>query len=584
MKHSHYLKQAWQGQTEAVAVSQGADALTDKLKNALSPILILSFLVLLVSIPYSPGYNTVRLRLGDGVARVFETDASTVGAFLAERKVELHPGDVVVPSLDSLISDGIAVEVDPVRHFRVSVDKQVFDFTSSAETPKEVMESLGLGWSPHDSISVQGVVVAAKPPVGAAPASIPLRESRVTNRGGRPIPDRLSFNIQSPLSEIIASTWPQGGGGGDIPDTISITLDRAKTLYVDDDGRSVTIHSTANTVGRALLAEGIPVYLYDKVTPSVDSGTQDEMKLSIERAREVKVYDGEQTRLAYVHGETVRDALKAMQITYSADDLLDPPATAAITDVIKLVRAQSVTLYVDGRESHFSSTAEDVGAMLAVRGVQLGPTDIVSPTVETPLSAGMIVRVVRVVEKFERVEESIPYGQIEQPDAETLEGQSWTQPGKPGIKAVFYRVIFHDGVEISREAVDELVVAASVDEIKFTGTRKANAVDTEVGPVIYNRAIKMWSTYYFPSTCGKAPGSPGYGITATGRRATKGIVAVDPRVIPLHTRLYIPGYGFAVAEDTGGMIKGNRIDLCFDDADRGRISWGSRWVMVYILD
>ncbi len=58
------------------------------------------------------------------------------------------------------------------------------------------------------------------------------------------------------------------------------------------------------------------------------------------------------------------------------------------------------------------------------------------------------------------------------------------------------------------------------------------------------------------------------GMTAIGRRAGHGIVAVDPRVIPLGTRLYIPGYGLAVAGDTGGAIVGNRIDLGFDSHAR----------------
>jgi 3D (Asp-Asp-Asp) domain-containing protein len=57
---------------------------------------------------------------------------------------------------------------------------------------------------------------------------------------------------------------------------------------------------------------------------------------------------------------------------------------------------------------------------------------------------------------------------------------------------------------------------------------------------------------------------------------------VDPAVIPLGTRLYIPGYGFAVAADVGGAIVGDRIDLCYDDAQQA-IDWGVRDVTVYIL-
>jgi 3D (Asp-Asp-Asp) domain-containing protein len=86
----------------------------------------------------------------------------------------------------------------------------------------------------------------------------------------------------------------------------------------------------------------------------------------------------------------------------------------------------------------------------------------------------------------------------------------------------------------------------------------------------------MLATAY---TAGSAGGG---GMTASGRRAGYGIVAVDPRIIPLGTRLYIPGYGMAIAGDTGGDIVGNRIDLGFDSL-RGAMLFGRRDVTVYRL-
>jgi len=75
----------------------------------------------------------------------------------------------------------------------------------------------------------------------------------------------------------------------------------------------------------------------------------------------------------------------------------------------------------------------------------------------------------------------------------------------------------------------------------------------------------------------------GNGITAIGLRARKGIVAVDPRVIPLGTKLYIPGYGEAMAADTGGWIKGSRIDLCFETMVECH-SWGRRRIKIYLVE
>jgi 3D (Asp-Asp-Asp) domain-containing protein len=90
----------------------------------------------------------------------------------------------------------------------------------------------------------------------------------------------------------------------------------------------------------------------------------------------------------------------------------------------------------------------------------------------------------------------------------------------------------------------------------------------------------MSATAYDPS-----PATIGRGAThrtRTGRWATFGVVAVDPRVIPLNTMVYVEGYGLALACDTGSAIKGNRIDLCYDSkrvADR----FGRKNVVVHVL-
>jgi len=91
----------------------------------------------------------------------------------------------------------------------------------------------------------------------------------------------------------------------------------------------------------------------------------------------------------------------------------------------------------------------------------------------------------------------------------------------------------------------------------------------------------VYATWYNASSSGRPNTDPHYGITATGVPVTKGIVAVDPNVIPLGTRLYIPGYGFAVAGDTGGGIVGDMIDLGYPDGVAPDGPTG--WIDVYLL-
>lgn len=95
-------------------------------------------------------------------------------------------------------------------------------------------------------------------------------------------------------------------------------------------------------------------------------------------------------------------------------------------------------------------------------------------------------------------------------------------------------------------------------------------------PDRYSRSIIMTATAYTADNgCGNT--------TYSGHSLRRGLVAVDPRVIPLGSRLYIQGYGYAIADDVGGAIKGNRIDLAFESLG-GAMQFGVRKVTVYIVD
>ena len=88
--------------------------------------------------------------------------------------------------------------------------------------------------------------------------------------------------------------------------------------------------------------------------------------------------------------------------------------------------------------------------------------------------------------------------------------------------------------------------------------------------------MKVWATHYDSHCLGCDE------WTSIGMRQGKGVVAVDPKVIKYRTKLYIPGYGMAIAGDTGGAIKGNIIDLGFEDAKTA--GWSARFVDIYLID
>lgn len=136
-----------------------------------------------------------------------------------------------------------------------------------------------------------------------------------------------------------------------------------------------------------------------------------------------------------------------------------------------------------------------------------------------------------------------------------------------------------NGYEIE-EGLDAAVVTGMtihVKDVPVAPPMTVNTVNTHHGDMIYASCLSMEASAYLPTD------GNGAGITATGAIARRGIVAVDPNVIPLGTRVYIPGYGTAVAADTGGAIRGNKIDLCMESYGEA-INFGRRSVDVYILN
>lgn len=149
--------------------------------------------------------------------------------------------------------------------------------------------------------------------------------------------------------------------------------------------------------------------------------------------------------------------------------------------------------------------------------------------------------------------------------------------GKQGRRLKKFLVSFWQGAETSRRLVSDEITSLPEDKIIRIGTKASLESGTfdRCGEVIYTGKMRVWATSYDKNCEGCS------GITYTGKPAGYGLVAVDPKIIPLHTRICIPGYGIGMAEDIGGAIKGNKIDLGFDDVRYGW--WSARWTNIYIL-
>jgi 3D (Asp-Asp-Asp) domain-containing protein len=151
--------------------------------------------------------------------------------------------------------------------------------------------------------------------------------------------------------------------------------------------------------------------------------------------------------------------------------------------------------------------------------------------------------------------------------------------GSPKIVAITERITLWNSVVVDREIVGKSLVQHARSALIFAAPPRSVAEAMALTGA--HKLVAVYSMVATAYTADSAQAIP-TGRTATGIPAHYGVVAVDPRVIPLGTQLYVERYGAAIAADTGGSIIGNRIDLCMDSYQRA-INWGRRPVKVYIL-
>ncbi len=290
--------------------------------------------------------------------------------------------------------------------------------------------------------------------------------------------------------------------------------------------------------------------------------------------------------------DSVGEALREAGIQLYAVDFIDPPADTPLSAgmTISYRPSQELTVTTSGGSLRIRSSAGTVGAALAGAGIPLVGLDASFPAEsEAPPADGQI-RVVRVSESIMLAQKSIPFEieTVSSPDVE-LGAQETVQPGENGLAIARTRIRYEDGQEVSRVTEDESVVRPPQTRIVNTGTKIVVKTASVDGVTIeYWRAYEMYATIYSP--CNSGINGCSYG-TASGMRAGKGVVAMDPSMYGFlqGARIYVPGYGFAVVGDVGGgyivedLIGVSRyrwIDLGFDDDNLVDMSG---WLTVYFL-
>ncbi len=309
--------------------------------------------------------------------------------------------------------------------------------------------------------------------------------------------------------------------------------------------------------------------------------------------KHVTIDDGSgELKTAVTMKGTVSAILAEQNIKIKKGDIVTPALNTQVVrdQQISIQRASKVVITIDGASTTYYSVARTVGEFLDEANIVVGEFDGFNAALTDNIKNGMNLNINRVNEYYYTVDEAIPYVVKETTTYSLPKGeQRIVQQGQSGVVQKQYIARFENGIKVSEELIGETVTQQPVDEVKETGL--LDVVSTSAGNIAVRATHYMQATGYDIGyeSCGKWPGDPLYGITATGIRATYGVVAVDPRVIPLGSKLFIQTtdgsftYGYALAADTGGAIKGNRIDLCFDSR-QDALNFGRRNVVVYVLN
>ena len=396
-----------------------------------------------------------------------------------------------------------------------------------------------------------------------------------------------------------------------ITDGLQLFIERPQPFRILADGRETQASSWAKTPAELMADAGIPFSPRDQVliygtaigwddTMPTGPGRISDTRLSggpdweqvervpllieINRSVRLTVYEDTVPYTIHTLAETVGEALRDAQITIYLGDEVQPSLGSRVSSGLRVFirRSTPVSLLADGVLYKTRTQSENVGDVLTEIGVGLTGLDEVSPPLSADLYPDIQIQIVRVREEIEVEEEIAPFGTEWVGDRDLPIDTIIDRPGAEGITRRRFRVLLRDGQVVERELEDVWVAQEPRNRVRVYGQKiEPKTFVTEDGQEItYWRTIRMRATSYSASTAGVSTSEPWYGFTRTGDRMRKGVVAVDRRIIPLYTKLYVPGYGFGDALDTGGSIQFRRIDLGYDD--HNLVLW-SRWVDVYLL-
>ncbi|QPA30990.1 G5 and 3D domain-containing protein [Thermaerobacillus caldiproteolyticus] len=387
----------------------------------------------------------------------------------------------------------------------------------------------------------------------------------------------LKRNLTVTASSLIAFSATTGFAGYQITkEDVTLTA----------NGKKQELRTHAKTVKEVLKEQHIQPRPEDYVYPSMDTPVTDDLNIVWEASRQVTLTVNGKQKEIWTTAKTVKDLLAAQNITVKQQDKVSPSLDAKIRKGMQVMfeKAFPVKLNVGGKQQQVWATSTTVADFLKQHKIQLGELDRVEPSLHEKVKENMIVKVIKVQKVTDVVEEPVNFAVVTRKDAKLPRGeQRIISPGEKGLVSKQYEVVLENGKEVSRKLIKTETIKQSKDRIVAIGTKAPQYRSTHVvsrGNQEVARELYVTATAY-TAYCEGCSGRTRTGINLRANPHMK-VIAVDPRIIPLGSKVYVEGYGYAIAADTGSAINGYKIDVFFPEKSTA-FRWGVKRVKVRVL-
>jgi uncharacterized protein YabE (DUF348 family) len=352
------------------------------------------------------------------------------------------------------------------------------------------------------------------------------------------------------------------------------------SLTLNDQNKVIKTH--ANTVQDLFNELNIATRSQDYLSPKKNTKLKNNIKITWRQAKQVHIVKDNEKKTVWTTANSVGKLLKEQKVVLNDHDQISPGPKEIIKDKMKveIKEATHLTLVEGGKQQKVWSTSTTVADFLTQQGIKLEKLDRVEPSLSEQIKDNGVINVIRVEKVTDVVEEPVQFAIVTRKDSSLAKGkEKIVSEGLQGRVTREYEVILENNKEVSRKLIHENKIKEKHDKVVAVGTKEL-ALQVSRGEGSSGEEFYVYTTAY-TANCNGCSGHTSTGINLHANPNAK-VIAVDPRIIPLGTKVYVDGYGYAVAADTGSSIKGYKVDVFFSSTSDA-YRWGARKVKIKVL-